>query len=128
MIRRAAWLPLLALTLTACAGGAPAAAPEPVPFNPTGVYDVTVEAQGQSINGVLSIEGDAETGYSGSVDTEMGGASLSGVTVNGQEVSFSVPDAGMQGRVVFEGTTFTGGLTGAMGDALIFGTKRDGGG
>lgn len=127
MFRRVAWLPALALLLTACSGGPPPAPPEPPPLDPTGVYDISVEAQGQSIPGILSIEGSAEAGYTGSVDTDMGGASMSGITVSGQELRFSVPDVGVQGTLVFEGSGFTGGITGAMGDAIIVGTRRDGG-
>lgn len=126
MSLRATILPALAVLLTACAGGPPPEPPAPPPLDPTGVYDIMVEAQGQSISGVMSIEGSAEAGYTGSVDTEMGGAAMADIAVVGQEVTFTVPEAGVQARLVFEGNGFTGGITGAMGDALIFGTKRDG--
>lgn len=127
MSLRSAFLPALAVVFAACSGGPPPEPPAPPPFDPTGVYDIMVEAQGQSIAGVMSIEGSADTGYTGSVDTEMGGAAMSNIEVVGQEVTFTVPDAGVQARLLFEGDGFTGGITGAMGDALIFGTKRSGG-
>ncbi|MEK9502466.1 hypothetical protein [Gaopeijia maritima] len=125
MIRRAAaWLPALALLLAACSGGAPPAPPEPPPLDPTGVYDISVDAQGQMIPGTLSIEGSAEEGYTGSVDSQMGGAPISDITVEGQRVTFSVPDFGVQGSVVFEGSGFSGNISGAMGAARIVGTRR----
>lgn len=127
MSLRAAFLPALAVVLAACSGGPPPEPPAPPPLDPTGVYDVMIEAQGQSITGVMSIEGSAEAGYTGSVDTEMGGAAVTDIQVVGQEMTFSVPEAGVQARLIFEGDGFTGGMTGGMGDALIFGTKRTGG-
>lgn len=127
MVRRFASPGLLAVLLLACGGGPPPEPPAPPPLDPVGVYDVTVEAQGMSLGGVMSIEGSADEGYTGSIDTDMGGASIVDIMVVGQEVTFSVPDAGAQVRLVFEGDEFSGGLTGAMGDALIFGTRRSGG-
>lgn len=127
MSLRTAILPAVAVFFAACSGGPPPEPPAPPPLDPTGVYDIVVEAQGQSISGVMSIQGSAEDGYTGSVDTEMGGAAISNVEIVGQEMTFSVPEAGVQARLVFEGNGFSGGITGAMGDALIFGTKRSGG-
>ena len=127
MLHRVAPSALLVVLLAACGGGPPPAPPAPPPFDPVGVYDVTVEAQGMSLAGVMAIEGSAEQGYTGTIDTEMGGASIVDISVVGQEVTFSIPDAGAQVRLLFEGAEFTGGLSGAMGDALIFGTRRPGG-
>jgi hypothetical protein len=127
MLRRIAPTALLAVVFAACGGGPPPEPPAPPPLDPVGVYDVTVEAQGMSLGGVMSIEGSAEAGYTGSIDTEMGGASIVDIEVVGQEVTFSIPEASAQVRLVFDGSEFSGGLSGAMGDALIFGTRRDGG-
>ena len=126
MHRRALSGSLLVLVLAACGGGPPPEPPAPPPLDPTGVWDVMVEAQGMSLTGVMEITGDAETGYTGNIDTDMGGAAISGIEVIGQEVVFSIPDAGAQVRLVFEGDEFTGGISGAMGDALITGMRRDG--
>jgi hypothetical protein len=125
MMHRVAPSALFAVLLAACGGGPPPAPPAPPPFDPVGVYDVTVEAQGMSLAGVMAIEGSAADGYTGTIDTDMGGAAIVDISVVGQEVTFSIPDAGAQVRLVFEGSEFTGGLSGAMGDALIFGTRRD---
>jgi hypothetical protein len=129
MRRRATTPSLLALLLVAaaCGGGPPPEPPAPPPLDPTGLYDVAIEAQGMSLTGVLEITGDAESGYRGSIDTDMGGATISGIEVIGQEVVFTVPDAGAEVRLVFEGDDFTGGISGGMGDALITGTRRQGG-
>ena len=127
MMRRVAPSAVFAVLLAACGGGMPPEPPAPPPFDPVGVYDVTVEAQGMTLGGVMSIEGSAEAGYTGSIDTDMGGASIVDIAVNGQEVSFSIPDAGAQVQLMFDGARFTGGLTGAMGDARIYGTRRPGG-
>ena len=126
MRRRTHALLLLPLLLAAC-GGPPPEPPAPPPLDPTGVFDVMIEAQGMSLTGVLSIEGSEEAGYTGSIDTDMGGAAISDIQVIGQEVTMAIPEAGAEMRLVFEGDGFTGGVTGAMGDALIYGTRRGGG-
>ncbi len=127
MMRRVASSALFAVLFAACGGGPPPEPPAPPPFDPVGVYDVTVEAQGMTLGGIMSIEGSAETGYTGTIDTDMGGAAIVDITVVGQELSFSIPDAGAQVQLMFDGMRFTGGLTGSMGDARIFGSRRSGG-
>ena len=126
MRARALSASLLVLVLAACGGGPPPEPPAPPPLDPTGLWDVMVEAQGMSLTGVMEISGDADAGYTGSIDTDMGGAALSDIEVIGQEVVFVIPDAGAEVRLVFEGDEFTGGISGAMGDAFITGMRRDG--
>ncbi|MBT8336605.1 MAG: hypothetical protein KJO11_08370 [Gemmatimonadetes bacterium] len=126
MRTRALSASLLVLVLAACGGGPPPEPPAPPPLDPTGLWDVMVEAQGMSLTGVMEISGDADAGYTGSIDTDMGGAALSDIEVLGQEVVFVIPDAGAEVRLVFEGDEFTGGISGAMGDAFITGMRRDG--
>lgn len=126
MRRSLASLPLLSLLVAAC-GGPPPEPPAPPPLDPVGVYDVMIEAEQMSLTGILSIEGSADTGYTGSIDTDMGGAAVTDIQVVGQEVTLTVPDAGAQMRLVFEGDGFSGGISGAMGNALIYGTRRSGG-
>ena len=126
MRTRALSASLLVLVLAACGGGPPPEPPAPPPLDPTGLWDVMVEAQGMSLTGVMEISGDADAGYTGSIDTDMGGAALSDIEVIGQEVVFVIPDAGAEVRLVFEGDEFTGGISGAMGDAFITGMRRDG--
>ena len=127
MRTRALSASLLAVFLVACGGGPPPEPPAPPPLDPVGLYDVMIEAQGMSLGGVLEITGDADAGYSGSIDTDMGGAVISNIEVVGQEVTFFVPDASAEVRLVFDGDEFTGGISGGMGDALITGVRRQGG-
>jgi hypothetical protein len=127
MRRRLVLSVALGFLLTACAAGpppAPAEPPAPPPFDPTGTYDITVSAQGMEIGGVLIIQGSAESGYTGNIDTDMGGSVLTDVKVEGQTMTFSIPEGGMSAEVMFDGDEFTGWLAGGMGDADIIGVKR----
>ncbi|NNM06970.1 MAG: hypothetical protein HKO65_17880 [Gemmatimonadetes bacterium] len=126
MFRRLTIAAALGLLVSACAGGAPAEPPAPPPFDPTGTYDITVAAEGMEIGGVMTISGNAEEGFTGSVDTEMGGAVLSNMVLDGQTMTFFIPEADADVSIVFEGDSFTGGMMGAMGGADFFGTKRKG--
>ena len=76
------------------------------------------------IGGVMTIQGSAETGYTGTVNTEMGGGAMSNISVDGQTLKFSLSEVGMDAELEFEGDEFTGFLAGAMGDADIIGVKR----
>ena len=126
MIKRLTTATVLGFLLSACAGGPPPEPPAPPPFDPVGTYDFMVAAEGMELVGVMIIQGSAEEGYTGSVDTEMGGASLSDIMVDGQTVTFFIPDADADVQIVFEGDAFTGGMTGGMGGADFYGTKRKG--
>lgn len=124
MFKRLATATALGLLLTGCAGGPPPEPPAPPPLDPTGTYDIAVSAQGMEIVGVMIISGSAEEGYTGSVDTDMGGASMYNIMVEGQTMTFTIPDAGIDGEVVFDEDGFSGGMVGDMGDAAIIGTRR----
>lgn len=126
MIKRLTIATALGFLLSACAGGPPPEPPAPPPLDPTGTYDISVAAEGMEIAGVMIIEGSAEAGYTGSVDTEMGGASIANIVVDGQTMTFYIPDADADATVTFDGDSFSGGMTGAMGDAGFYGTKRKG--
>jgi hypothetical protein len=116
----------LGLLVTACAGGAPPEPPAPAPIDPAGTYDIVVVAEGMEVTGVMVIRGSAEAGYTGNIDTDMGGAAIYDIEVEGDTLRFSIPDAGMTAEVVFEGMEFTGWLAGDMGDASVQGVKRSG--
>ena len=126
MFKRLTTAVALGLLVSACAGGAPAEPPAPPPFNPSGTYDITVAAEGMEIGGVMTIAGNADEGFTGSVDTEMGGAVLSDIMLDDQTMTFFFPEADADVTIVFEGDSFSGGMTGAMGGADFFGTKRKG--
>ena len=127
MIKRLSTAAVLGLLLSACAGGPPPEPPAPPPLDPTGTFDITVLPEGMEITGVMVISGSAEEGYTGSIDTEMGGASVTNITIDGQTMTFYIPDVDADVQVVFDGDQFAGGMSGAMGGADFFGTKRKGG-
>ena len=126
MIRRLTTAAALGLLLAACAGGPPPEPPAPPPLDPAGTYDLFVFAQGMEIAAVMVIRGSDEEGYTGNIDADMGSASVSNIVVEGQTLTFSIPDAGADVEVVFEGAEFTGSMVGGMGNADISGTKRQG--
>ena len=123
MKRRVLIAATIGFFVSACASGPPPPPPAPPPLDPTGTYDFTVNAQGMEIGGVLVISGSAEAGYTGNISTEMGGGAISNVTVDGQTMTFSLPEFGVAFEVVFEGDEFSGFLTGNMGDADIVGAN-----
>lgn len=110
----------LALIVASCTPPEP---PAPPPLDPTGTFTVSIDAQGTPVGGVLTIRGTAGA-YTGSIDTDMGGAALADILVEGNQVTFSVPDAGVYFSVLFEGGGFTGSFDGAMGTGTIRGTRR----
>lgn len=126
MIKPFASAAALGLLLGACAGGPPPEPPAPPPLDPVGTYDIGVAAEGMEVAGVMVIQGNATDGYTGSIDTEMGGAAITDIAVEGQTLTFSIPDAGAAVQVLFNGDEFSGSLSGAMGDATIWGKKRPG--
>ena len=126
MIKRLTTATALGFFLSACAGGPPPEPPAPPPLDPTGTYDISVAAEGMEITGVMVIQGSAEEGYTGSVDTEMGGAALTNIVINDQTMTFFIPEADADVQVTFEGDDFSGGMAGSMGEAGFYGTKRKG--
>jgi hypothetical protein len=118
----------LVLLLNACAGAPPAepAAPAPAALDPAGTYDLTVYAQGMQIGGVLMIKGSTEAGYTGTLNTDIGGGPVSNVAVDGQTLTFSLTEFGAEFEVVFEGDEFSGYVASSMGDGDVVGVKRSG--
>ncbi len=127
MIKRVVTLAALGLVLSACAAGPPPEPPGPPPLDPVGTYDISVGIEGMELPGVMVIRESADGGYTGSIDTEMGGASISEVAVEGQTLTFTIPDVGAVVELLFDGDGFSGWLAGDMGEASMTGTKRAGG-
>ena len=127
MTSRTPLLAALGLLVAACAGGAPPEPPAPAPLDPTGTFDVVIAAQGMELSGVLTIDGSAEAGYTGRIETDMGGAAITDVEVQGDTVRFGIPEAGADVEIVFDGMEFSGWLAGGMGEATLQGVKRSGG-
>ncbi len=125
--RRLGLILALPILFAACAGGPPpepVAPPPPPALNPVGTYDMILSIQGMTLLAELSIEGSAEAGYTGFVNSEMGSASVTRIQVDDQELTFMIPDAGASVRLVFDGDDFEGGMSGEMGDAGITGSRR----
>jgi len=116
----------LGLVAAACSQGPPPEPPPPPPLNPVGVYNVTIDAQGTQMGGSLTINGEAGA-YTGSIETDLGGAPLSEIEVAGQEVTFliDIPEASLAFTLTFEDDSFTGEFDGSMGYGTISGTKRE---
>lgn len=124
MKRLAAVIPLIVF-LAACSGGPPPEPPAPPPLDPVGTYDCMAAVEGMEVALTLTITGE-EGAYSGSVNSEMGPASVANIVVQGNEMTFTVdsPDMLVFFAVVFEGDSFTGefDVDGMMG--YISGKKR----
>jgi len=115
----------LALFVAACSGGPPPEPPTPPPLDPVGVYDCLLDVDGMEIGATLTITGTPEA-YTGTVDSDMGLAPVSDISVDGNEMTFAVdtPEMAVFFVVVFDGDTFTGEFdAGGMG-GFISGTKR----
>ena len=121
----------LAMALWACSGGlAGGPAPEPVPppppaLDPRGIYDCLLDVEGMELSAVLTISGEPGA-YTGTVNSEMGPAPVSDVSVDGNQMTFAVdtPDMAVFFVVTFDGDNFSGQFdAGGMG-GYISGTKR----
>jgi hypothetical protein len=126
MIKRLTTAAALGLLLSACASGPPPEPPAPPPLDPTGIYDIVVSMEGMELPGVMMISGSVEEGYAGSIEVEMGGASIADVTVEGQILTFSIPDVEARVELLFEGDEFSGEMAGSMGSGTMYGKKRAG--
>ncbi len=125
MLKRLILAAVVPLFLSACAGvSEPAMPPAPPPLDPTGTFDVSINEGGMAMGGVMTISGSAADGYTGRVDTDMGGASMSDITIDGQRPSFYVPEAGVSVQLEFDGDEFTGEMDGDMGAGTISGKRR----
>ena len=126
MIKRLPTAAILGLLLSACAGGPPPEPPAPPPLDPTGTYDISISvpAAGFELSGVMVIQGSAEEGYTGNIDMGRGGEALTNIVVDGQTMTFTIPEADGDVQVTFEGDGFNGVMGEAMAEAVISGTRR----
>lgn len=128
MIRRhAVFAVALPLLIAACAGGPPPEPPAPAPLDPTGTWDLMIDAGGQSFEAVLTISGSADAGYRGYIDSDLGGADIANIVVDGQTLTFSIPRVDGRMTLVVEGIDFTGTTNGMMGEGFVSGMRRTGG-
>lgn len=121
-----------AFLLSACASGAPQMAepappPEPEHVDPTGEWELAVVVQGQPIDGIMTIEGDRESGYEGYIDTPVGAAAML-VEVDLDRVHIVIPDAGVEIHCVMtEDGILEGELGGDMGGGSFWAQRISGG-
>jgi hypothetical protein len=116
---------LLALGLILVSCGPPPEPPAPPPLDPTGTFGISIDAEGMQVGGTLVIRGTPDA-YTGRIDTDMGGAAMADIVVNGDQVTFNLPEVGVSFELLFEGEGFSGTFDGAMGAGFITGTKRAG--
>ena len=123
MHRKMSLLFVVTLVLSACMGGS-GALPSPEPFDPAGVWDVTIMIEGLQVDGVLSVRGLEGGGLTGDIDTEMGAATITEVVLDGHTMTFLVPDVGATMELHFTGDEFMGGMSGYRGEGSINGIRR----
>ena len=119
----------LTLFFAACSsGGANAPAPEPVPppFDPSGVYDATVDADGEMMSATVTISSTPD-GYTGSMAMpDMGTFPLTDIAVADNAMTFWVTNPFGQFFIslAFEGDKFTGTFESDAEGGYLSGTKR----
>ena len=112
----------------ACAGGPPPEPPGPPPLDPAGTWDLQLELDGMgTFDAVMFVSGSEEEGYSADIESAMGTASVGNFTVEGQVLSFSIPDISGTVTLTFDGEELSGSMDSEMGAAFITATKRTGG-
>jgi hypothetical protein len=119
-------LTLIMVGCSAVGSGAPAPEPAPSPFDPVGVYDCTFSGEGQQMPATLTISG-SPGAYTGTISGQMGSTPLSGITVDGDKMTFSLapaPEMVIRMALVFSGDTFTGTVDGGQFTANMSGKKR----
>jgi hypothetical protein len=116
-------LAILTLAVAGCSSGPPPEPPAPV-FDPGGTWSFSADVQGQALQGTMRITGSEDEGWSGRLSSEMGETVMGAVRVDGTTLRFSLPDFEADGRLVFEGDTFSGEIGTEMGGIPISGTRR----
>ena len=113
----------LACLAVACSPPTP---PAPPPLDPTGTFDFAIELEGEVIEGVITIEGNAADGYEGEVVAMGNTADIHDVAIEGSNVAFVVRAEGLSVvfDLAFEGTGFSGVFDSEMGSGTVIGTKR----
>lgn len=126
MIRRLHSIALIALLAAACAGPRAAGPADGSDHHvdPVGTYDLIVDMNGMLISATLVIEGNVRDGWTGSIESDAGPASVDRIRVDGHTLSFSVPEAQARVTLHIDGREVHGEMGGGMGAAAITGEKR----
>ena len=105
----------------------PAAPPQPEHVDPTGEWEIVVEVGGQLVDGVMTIEGDRQSGYTGFIDATAGQSSII-VQVDLDEIMIDVTEAQAQVRAVMtDDGVMEGEVSGAMGGGSFWASRISGG-
>ena len=119
----------VALIVSACSGGlygGPAPEPGPPPFDPSGVYDATVDADGEMMTATVTISSTPD-GYTGSMSMpDMGTFPLTDIAVADNAMNFWVTNPFGQFFIslAFEGDKFTGTFESDSIGGYLSGTRR----
>ena len=119
----------ITLLVAACSGGlygGSAPEPTPPPFDPSGVYNATIDADGEMMPATLTISSTPD-GYTGSMSMpDLGTSTLSDIAVADHGMTFSVTN--LYGlffiSLTFEGDKFTGTFESDSMGGYLSGTKR----
>ena len=127
-MKRVFYLLPLFLFVAACAGGRyGSSTPEPPPFDPSGVYDVLVEVEGERLPATFTITSTPD-GYAGSMSMASQGmdVALEDISVADPKVTFWVtdPNGSYFISLTFEGAKFTGSFESDVMGGYLSGTKR----
>ena len=116
----------IALVASACASASAGPSSEPADHHvdPAGTYDLVVDMNGMLISATLEITGNVREGWSGTIESDAGPASVARVRVDGHQLVFHVPEAQARVELHVNGKTVEGEMTGGMGAAKITGEKR----
>ena len=119
----------VALIVSACSGGlygGSAPEPAPPPFDPSGVYDATIDADGEMMAGTMTISS-TPAGYTGSMGMpDMGTFPLTDIAVVDNAMNFWVTNPFGQFFIslAFEGDKFTGTFESDDMGGYLSGSKR----
>ena len=115
----------LTLVIAACSGGL-FGTPAPPPFDPSGLYDATVDSDGEVLPATLTISSTPD-GYTGSMGmAEIGTFPLTDIAVSDNQMTFWVTNPFGQFFVslAFDGDTFTGTFESDETSGYLSGTRR----
>jgi hypothetical protein len=118
---------VFAALVAACSSGPPPPPPPP-PWTPAGTYDLSIDAMGMQLGGVMTIT-EVNGEFSGVLGTEMGDVALSDFVVDGHELTFTgdSPDFSLAFMVIIEDGELSGQFDmGGMGSGSMVGTLREG--
>lgn len=120
---------VVALAVAACAAGTQQAAVAPA-FDPVGVYDFSTQAEGETINGTITIRRGDDGGLSAIISTPVTGSlAVQSVTLEGRRMDMlsNIEGDALIMRLDFVEDRITGGWELGSGmSGVLTGRRRDG--